>query len=117
MCHYCYFLEKNFRIQPKAFHGCFNENHNRYYYKVFLENVEVNSIDILYYDRIEVSEGININNLSASKECIICHYWYFLDKRFKFQPMNLNNITFLNIHCFDYCCITNGISRNNYYHV
>ena len=84
---------------------------------MFLENVEVNSIDILYYDRIEVSEGININNSSASKECIICHYWYFLDKRFKFQPMNLNNITFLNIHYFDYCCITNGISRNNYYHV
>ena len=80
---------------------------------MFLENVEINSIDILYYARIEVSEGININNKSAAKECIICHYRYFLDKRFKFQPMNLNNITLLNIHDFDSGCIINGISRNN----
>ena len=80
---------------------------------MFLENVEINSIDILYYARTEVSEGININNKSAAKECIICHYRYFLDKRFKFQPMNLNNITLLNIHDFDSGCIINGISRNN----
>ena len=84
---------------------------------MFLENVEINSIDILYYDRIEVSEGININKKSASREYIICHYGYFLDKRFKFQPMNLNNITLLNIHDFDSCCIINGISRNNVHHV
>ena len=84
---------------------------------MFLENVEINSIDILYDDRTEVSEGININNKSAAKECIICHYRYFLDKRFKFQPMNLNNITLLNIHDFDSGCIINGISRNNDHHV
>ena len=36
---------------------------------------------MLYYDRIEVSEGIDINKTSASKECDICHYWYFLDKK------------------------------------
>ena len=35
---------------------------------------------MLEYDRIEVSEGIDINKTSASKECDICHYWYFLDK-------------------------------------
>ena len=27
--------------------------------------------------RIDFSEGIDINNTSASKECDICHYWYF----------------------------------------
>ena len=27
-----------------------------------------------YYDRIDVSEGIDINKLSASKQCDICHY-------------------------------------------
>ena len=36
--HYWYFLHINFRFQPKLFAGCFNENHNNYYYKVFLEN-------------------------------------------------------------------------------
>ena len=25
-------------------------------------------------------KGIDINKTGASKECDICHYWYFLDK-------------------------------------
>ena len=32
-----------------------------------------------YYDTIDVSEGIGVNNTSATKERIICHYWCFLD--------------------------------------
>ena len=32
---------------------------------------------MLYYDRTDVSEGIDVNKTSASKECIICLYWYF----------------------------------------
>ena len=39
---------------------------------------------MLYDDRIHISEEIDINKTSASKECDICYYWYFLDKRFKF---------------------------------
>ena len=35
---------------------------------------------MLYFGRIDVSEGIDVNQTSASKECIIWHYWYFLDK-------------------------------------
>ena len=35
---------------------------------------------MLYYDRIDVSEGSDVNRASASKACIICHYWYFLEK-------------------------------------
>ena len=34
---------------------------------------------MLHYDRIDISEGIDINKTSASKESDICHYWYFLD--------------------------------------
>ena len=40
---------------------------------------------MLYYERINVSEEIDINKTSASKESDICHYWYFLDEGFKFQ--------------------------------
>ena len=29
---------------------------------------------MLYFDRNEVSEGIDVNKTSASKECEICHY-------------------------------------------
>ena len=28
----------------------------------------------LYYDRIVVSEGIDVNKASESKECYFCHY-------------------------------------------
>ena len=27
-----------------------------------------------YFDRIDASEGIDVNKASASKECDICHY-------------------------------------------
>ena len=33
---------------------------------------------MIYYDRIDVSEGIDVNKTSASKEYDVCHYWYFL---------------------------------------
>ena len=36
---------------------------------------------MLYFDRIDVSEGIDINETSASKDCDVCHY-YFLKLRF-----------------------------------
>ena len=29
---------------------------------------------MLYFDRIDVSEGVDVNKTSASKECDICHY-------------------------------------------
>ena len=47
---------------------------------------------MLYFDRIDVSEGIDVNKTSASKECDICHYCYFLNYSFKFQP-NVCNIS------------------------
>ena len=80
---------------------------------------------MLYYDRIDVSEGIDVNKTSASKECDVCHYWYFLNYSFKFQPnvcnrchdllmmsMNLSDIAILNIKGSDYCCIISLISKN-----
>ena len=51
----------------------------------------MNKIKMLYFDRIHVSQGIDINKTSASKEFDICHYWYFLYYGLKFQP-NVCNI-------------------------
>ena len=45
---------------------------------------------MLEYDRIDISEGIDVNKANASKECIICHYWYFLNKSFKYEPYLCN---------------------------
>ena len=65
---------------------------------------------MLYYDRIDVSEGTDVNKTSASKECDVCHYWYFLIYSFKFKKnvcnrchdllmmfVNLSDITILSI--------------------
>ena len=40
---------------------------------------------MLQYERIYISEGIDIYKTNASKECMFCHYWYFKDVRFKFE--------------------------------
>ena len=41
---------------------------------------------MLEYDRIDVSEGIDTEKTNKSKECKICHYWYFKDIGFKYEP-------------------------------
>ena len=50
----------------------------------------MNNKKILNDDRVDVSEEIDVNKTSTSKECYICHYWYFLNKRFTFQPYVFN---------------------------
>ena len=40
----------------------------------------MNNTKTLYYDRIDVSKGIDNNKASASKVCDIFHYWYYLNK-------------------------------------
>ena len=49
-------------------------------HKFSLMNVSI-KYKMLEYDRIDVSEGIVIDKTNKSKECDICHYWYFLDKK------------------------------------
>ena len=41
---------------------------------------------MLEYDRIDISEGINIDKTYKSKECMLCHQWYFLDKKISYGP-------------------------------
>ena len=70
------------------------------------------------YVKIDVSEGIDTNKTSASKECMLCHYWYFKDVGFKFEPhvcnkchdvlmtaYELKNIAILNVKAVDFRCI------------
>ena len=79
-------------------------------YMIFCTNYKM-----LEYDRIDISEGIDMNITSASKECDICHYWYFLDKNFNYEPylcnrchdlvqkaMNFNDFTIVFIKGNDY---------------
>ena len=41
---------------------------------------------MLQYERIHFSEGTDINKSNRSKECMVCHYWYFKDIGYKFEP-------------------------------
>ena len=55
---------------------------------------------MIYYDRINVSEGIDVNKTSESKECDIWHHWYFLNKEFKFQSY-VCNFVLMSMHLSD----------------
>ena len=46
---------------------------------------------MLKYDRPYISEGIDINKTSLPKESDICHYWYFKDISFKYEPYLCNS--------------------------
>ena len=41
---------------------------------------------MLAYERVDISYGIDVNKSYESKECMLCHYWYFLDKNFSYGP-------------------------------
>ena len=45
---------------------------------------------MLHYQKIDVSEGIDVNKTSASEECELCHYWFFEYVRFKFEERVCN---------------------------
>ena len=45
---------------------------------------------MLEYGKIDVSEGTDVNKTNASKECDICHYWYFKDINSIYEPYLCN---------------------------
>ena len=80
---------------------------------------------MLQYETIDVSKGIETNQTSTSKECMLCHYWYYKDVGFKFEPhvcnkcqdvlmaaYELKDIVMFNVKGVDFRCILWGISRD-----
>ena len=80
---------------------------------------------MLQYEKIDVSEGIYINKTSASKECELCHYWFFKDVGFKFEEHvcngchdlltmahSLKNTAILNAKGVTFRCVLMIISKN-----
>ena len=85
----------------------------------------MNAMTTLRYKNISVSEGIDINRTNLSKEGMLCHYWYFKDVGFKFEPQECNKrhdilmtayefkkIALLNVKGVDFRCILVGIRRD-----
>ena len=80
---------------------------------------------MLKYEKIDASEGIDVNKTSASKECELCHYWFFKDVGFKFEEHvcnrchdlltmahSLKNIAIFSMGGNTFRCLLRGISKN-----
>ena len=80
---------------------------------------------MLQYGKIDVSEGIDVNKTSASKECELCCYSFSKDVVFKFEEHvcngchdlltmihSLKNIAILSAKRATFRCLLMGISKN-----
>ena len=80
---------------------------------------------MLPYQTIDVSEEIDVNKTSTSKECELCHYWFFKDIGFKFDEHvcnkcqdlltiahSLKDIAILSAKGDTFRCILMGIGKN-----
>ena len=81
---------------------------------------------MLQYERIHVSEGIDLNKSDKTKECLNCHYWYIKGIGYKYEPCvcnqchdlsmavyDLNDLMILNIKDIDYRCYAFNMSRSD----
>ena len=41
---------------------------------------------MLKYEKIGISERMNVDKTNELRECKFCHYWYFLNKSFSYGP-------------------------------
>ena len=79
---------------------------------------------MLYYDRIDISEGIDLAKSNNSEECMICHY-YFFNLGFNFQDyvcngchdltmlsVSTSHIAIIAVKNVDYRCIIHNITKS-----
>ena len=79
---------------------------------------------MLYYNRTDITEGIDSTKSNKCKECIICHYWFF-NHGLKFQcyvcngchdlkilSVNISDIAIMTAKNFNYCFIFFNISKS-----
>ena len=80
---------------------------------------------MLRYQKLNASEGIDVNKTSASKECELCHCWFFKDIGSKFEEHvcnkchdlltiahSLKDIAILSAKGATFRCVLIGISKN-----
>ena len=86
---------------------------------------------MLEYDRIDISEGIDINKCEqTSARCSLCNFYYFLDKKFSYGPFlcngcydmsskaaSMQNLATINHNGNHYCVNFAFISKTNGYNL
>ena len=78
------------------------------------------------HERIDVSEGIDINKSNESNQCMLCHYWYFKDIGYEYEQhvcngchdlsmmvYDLDDFMILNIKDVYYRCFVFNMSKND----
>ena len=79
---------------------------------------------MLYYERTDISQEIDPTKSNKSKECMICHYWFF-NNGFKFQDsvcsgchdltilcLNISDVSIITVKNVDYRCIIHNIGKS-----
>ena len=101
---------------------CFIENEDIFYPQAYLEDCCYKNM--ISYERIDKSEGIDLDKSDKSVKCMICNHYYFKDFGFKYQPyvcngchdfsmtvMNVSDFFILNIKGIDYRVYSSGIDK------
>ena len=69
---------------------------------------------MLKYDKIDITEGIDVDKTNKSRECMFCHYWYYLNKNFSYGLFTCYNIVQKST---DFKNIAIGHVKNNAYRI
>ena len=64
----------------------------------------------MYYNRIDISERIDVDKSNNSKECIACHYW-FINHAFKFQISICNGCHNLTMLCLNFTILLSSMLK------
>ena len=73
---------------------------------------------MIEYDRIDISEGNDVNKLGVnSRECSLCHYYYFLDKNFNYQKYLCDGCHDISIKANSMQNLTIAYNKGNAYRI
>ena len=73
---------------------------------------------MLEYDRIDLSESIDTTrNKLVSRECSLCHFFYFLDKNFSYQKYLCNGCHDMSMKVISFNNLAIIYCRGNAYRV
>ena len=68
-------------------------------------------------DRIDISEGIDFNKGANSRECSLCHYYYFLDTNFNYQQYLCNGCHDMSMKAVSMQHLAIAYSKGNTYRI
>ena len=73
---------------------------------------------MLEYDKVDINQGIDINkNISISKRCWLCGYWYFIDENFNYQECMCNGCLDMSLKAISLHNSCIGYNNRNAYRI